>query len=327
MEESHAMSRNLPVLSRAEQIAKILDTPRPGEENILAYYEDRLGAISREPRLMLLPLDDHVAHRGDGIFETIKYEFGRLYVLDKHLERMRNSAAGIFLEPPCSWERLRELIIDTAAAGGEATGQMRVLLGRGPGGFGVDPIECPYASLYIIAYRFEAKPESWYAAGLKAFRSSIPAKQGYLARIKNANYLPNALMMRETRERGFDVPICFDEQGHIAESAVANIALVDQAGVLEVPESENSLPGTTMQRALELAEGEIPCRVRPLAEKDIFAASEVLLLGTGPGCVAVVGYERKIIGAGREGPICARLRAMIRADIPVSGVPVPSLAA
>ncbi|MDR3175695.1 MAG: aminotransferase class IV [Desulfovibrio sp.] len=319
------MSQNPPALSRAEQIAKILDTPRPGEENILAYYEHRLGAVSREPRLMLLPLDDHLAHRGDGIFETIKYEFGRLYGLDQHLERMRRSAAGIFLEPPCSWERLRELIIGTAAAGGSATGQMRVLLGRGPGGFGVDPAECPDASLYIIAYRFEPKPASWYAAGLKAFRSSIPAKQGYLARIKNANYLPNVLMMRETRERGLDVPISFDGQGHIAESAVANIGLVDRAGVLEVPESGNSLAGTTMQRALELAEGVIPYRARPLAEDDIFAASEVLLLGTGPDCAAVVEYEGKTIGAGREGPVCARLRAMIRADIPVSGVPVPGL--
>ncbi|MDR0827049.1 MAG: aminotransferase class IV [Desulfovibrio sp.] len=304
---------------------KILAVRRPGEENILAYYEHRLGAISREPRLMLLPLDDHLAHRGDGIFESIKYVQGRLYGLDQHLERMQRSAAGIFLDPPCSWGELKALIIATAAAGGRENGQIRILLGRGPGGFSVDPTESPESSLYIIAYNFEPKEDSWYAAGLKAFHSSIPAKQGYLARIKNANYLPNVLMMRESRERGLDVPICFDGAGRVAESAVANICLVDQEGVLQVPESTNSLSGTTVQRAIELVRGEIHACVRPLKEVDIFTASELLLLGTGPDCVAIVSYEGRSIGKGREGPVCARLRALIRADILASGVPVPGL--
>ena len=316
----------LPILSADEHVARLLSTARPGEGNILAYYEHRLGAISLEPRLMLMPLDDHLAHRGDGVFETIKYSEGRLYRLDKHLERMRRSAKAIYLEPPCSWDDICERVLEVAAAGRERSGLMRVLLGRGPGGFGIDPAECPSASLYIAAYRFIARPESWYRNGLKGFRTSIPAKQDYLARIKNANYLPNVLMIRECREHGKDVPFCFDQEGFLAESAVASTCLVNREGVLEMPALTNALPSTTVLRALELMEGKVPHTSRRIREEDIFNAAEVLMLGTGPDCVAVVEYEGRTIGDGKEGKVTALLRELIRADIQASGVPIPGLA-
>lgn len=315
-----------PLLNPDEYLARLLSVPRPGGNNILAYYEHRIGAIGRDPRLMLLPLDDHLAHRGDGIFESIKYVDGRMYQLDNHLERLRQSAGGIYLEPPCLWEEIRELILAVAAAGGEKSGQMRVLLGRGPGGFGIDPAECPASSLYIVAYRFMPKPEDWYEKGLRGFRTGIPAKQGYLARIKNANYLPNVLMIREARELGKDVPFCFDEEGYLAESAIANICLVNSDGALEVPEFTNSLPGTTVRRALELLEGRIAHRMRRITEADLSRASEVLMLGTGPDCVSVVEYEGQRIGSGGQGPVSALLRSLIREDIRTTGVPVPGLA-
>ena len=315
----------LPILSADEQMSRLLSTPRPGEENILAYYEHRMGGIATAPRLMLLPLDDHLAHRGDGIFETIKYTEGRMYGLDKHLDRMRRSAEGIHLAPPCEWEMVRDIVLQVAAAGKERNGLMRVLLGRGPGGFGIDPAESPVASLYVVAYRFEAKPESWFTKGLKGFRTSIPAKQGYLARIKNANYLPNVLMIHEARQKNKEVPFCFDEEGFLAESAVANICLVNKAGVLEVPQFTNSLPGTTVRRALELLGGKVEHAMRRITENDIFEAQEVLMLGTGPDCVAVVEYEDRMIGSGREGRVAAMLRELIREDILATGMPVPGL--
>lgn len=317
----------LPILSTDEHMARLLALPRPGENNILAYYEHRLGAIAHEPRLMLMPMDDHLAHRGDGVFETIKYHEGRLYRLDKHLERMRRSAGAIYLEPPAPWELIREMVIEVAGAGREKTGLIRLLLGRGPGGFGIDPAESPTASLYIVAYRFIPRPEDWYRAGLRGFRTSIPAKQDYLAKIKNANYLPNVLMVREAAERGMDVPFCFDEEGFLAESAVASICLVNRKGVLEVPTRNNALPGTTMLRALELLNGRASHVMRRINEEDILKAAEVIMLGTGPDCVAVSSYEGRTIGNGGEGPVTGLLRGLIRADMLASGVPVPALGA
>lgn len=316
----------IPTVDSTAYMQRLLALPRPGEENILAYYEHRIGLIGTDSKLMLLPMDDHLAHRGDGVFETVKYTGGRLYQLDQHLERMQRSAQGIFLEPPCSWQELREIVLEVAAAGKDKNGQMRILIGRGPGGFGIDPAESPKPSLYVVAYRFVQKPEAWFAKGLSGFRTSIPAKQGYMARVKNANYLPNVLMIREAKERGADVPFCFDEQSYLAESAVANLCLVDQTGTLVVPEFTNALPGTTMLRAMELVKGEVNAVFRQVPEADIFAAKEAMLLGTGPDCVAVVSYEGKPIGTGRPGPVCELLRRRIAEDIVATGVPIRGLA-
>ena len=316
----------IPLISQEEHVARLLALPRPGEENILAYYEHRIGAIATAPRLMLLPLDDHLAHRGDGIFETIKYASGRLYQLDSHLARMRRSAEGIYLNPPCPWEAIRDIALQVAAAGKETEGSLRILMGRGPGGFGIDPYEPPVSSLYVAAYRFTQKPDAWFEKGLAGFRTTIPAKQGYLARIKNANYLPNVLMVHEARQRGMEVPFCFDEEGCLAESAVANICLIGPDGVMDVPQFTNSLPGTTVTRAMELLAGRVDSRLRRITEADILAAGEALMLGTGPDCVAISSYEGQKIGSGREGPVAALLRGLIRRDIEENGVPVPGLA-
>lgn len=313
------------VLSSDDYLKKMLSLPRVCAADTLAFYEHRVGGICTDAKLMLLPLDDHIAHRGDGVFETIKYTNGRLYQLDPHLERMKRSAAGLYLTPPCSWEEMREIIIAVASAGKQPIGQMRILIGRGPGGFGIAPAECPEASLYLVAYRFTPKPEAWFNAGLKGFRTSIPAKQPYMAKLKNTNYVPNMLMMREAHERGADAPFCFDDDGYLAESAIANLCIVDQTGTLSVPDFTHSLPGTTLLRALELLEGFVPVAFRRISEKEIFEAKEVILFGTGPDCVSVTSYEGKAIADGKAGPVAARARECIRKDILETGVPIPGL--
>ena len=90
---------------------RMLDAPRPNAASILAFYEHRVGAVCKDPRLLLVPLDDHLCHRGDGVFESIAYRNGRLFQLDAHVERLRNSAAGLNLAPPCAWEEARAAII------------------------------------------------------------------------------------------------------------------------------------------------------------------------------------------------------------------------
>lgn len=316
----------IPILSSSqEHFEKIMALPRPGEENILAFYEQRLGFISKNPRLLLMPTDDHLAHRGDGVFETIKYQEGRLFNLDGHLNRMKNSAKGIYLEPPCPWEKIREIIFQTVKAGEKHIGMVRVLLGRGPGGFGIEPAECPKASLYVVAYRFDEPSEEWYQKGLKAVRTSIPPKQSYMVQIKSSNYLPNALMMYEAREKGAEVPFAFTEDDYLTESAIANICLVSQDNILEIPSLSKTLKGTTLTKAIKLLEGSMEHRVRAIKEVEIYDAKEVFILGTGPECAAVVEYEGKKIGNGKAGPVALKLRKLILDDHIAKGTPVPGL--
>lgn len=307
-------------LDTTAYMAKMLSVPRVGAEKILAFYEHRVGAICRDAHCMLMPLDDHLAHRGDGIFESMKYGHGRVYQLDAHLARMARSAEGLMLTPPCSWAEMREIIMEVARSTGRESGMLRILVGRGSGGFGIDPTECPEASLYIAAYVFTPKSQDWYDKGLTAFRSSVPAKQSYLARIKNANYVPNMMMVREAHERGMDVAFGFDRHGHLTEAAIANVAIVDAQGILAVPRFDNALAGTTVLRGMELIGKQMQVEQRNITEADIVGAREVLMFGTSSDCVSIVSYEGTPIDDGKAGPVAKQVRALLQADLLEHGV-------
>ncbi|MCK9239657.1 aminotransferase class IV [Desulfocurvus sp.] len=309
------------VLDSEDYLRRMLAVKRPGTGEVLAFYEHRIGAVCKDPRLMLIPLDDHIVHRGDGIFETMKYLGRRVYQLDAHLARMRRGADAIGLTPPCTWERLREIVLEVCQAGGSDDGLVRILLGRGPGGFGIDPRECPLPSLYVVAYRFTPKPAHWFEKGATAFRTAIPAKQDWIAQIKSVNYLPNVLMKREASAQGYDYPICFDDNGFVAEGATENMAIVDEAGTLVIPEFTNALPGTTLIRAVELLAGRVKAFFRKVTEEDLYHAREVLVFGTTGDCLAIVRYNGKPIHDVRPGPVCRLARELIVKDIAENGVP------
>ena len=40
------------------------------EDNYLAFYSSRLGGITLDPALMVVPMDDHLVHRGHAVFDT-----------------------------------------------------------------------------------------------------------------------------------------------------------------------------------------------------------------------------------------------------------------
>ncbi|PTN37748.1 aminotransferase class IV [Desulfonatronum sp. SC1] len=301
-------------------LERLLQAPRPGIGEVMAFYDHRVGAIGTDPRLMLLPLDDHMVHRGDGVFETMKFVERKLYQLDPHVDRLMFSARSIFLEPPCPWEDMKTMIVDVARAANTDQGMVRILLGRGPGGFGIDPRECPKAGLYIVAYALHPRPESAYEKGVTASRCSMPAKRGLMAKIKSVNYLPNVLMKREAVQAGCDYSLCFDDDGFLAEGAVENVCLVDAQGRLVVPELNNALTGTTLMRALDAIKDEMSVVFRQVTEDDVYLAREVILLGTTIDALSVVRFNKKPIHDVRPGPVSKKMRQFLIQDLQENGI-------
>lgn len=307
------------VATRDQFLTALLAAPRPGSERVLAFYDSRADLICTDPALLLLPLDDHIAHRGDGLFESICYREGRIFALDAHLDRLAEGAALLDLAPPCPLDAIGELICAVAKAGGADHGDLRVFLSRGPGGFGVSPAECPQTSLYIVALAADLPAPSLYEKGLTAFTSAIPPKQPYLARIKNTNYLPNVFMAREAATRQMDVAVAFDASGHMAEAAIANIAIVDQDGVLRSPGLERILPGTTLLAALSLAAEKMPVRQGNIHRSEIAACREMLLFTSASLCVAITHFDGEKIGTGQPGPVAKWLLKALLARMLATG--------
>src|SRR3977135_894415 len=105
----------LPTLTSDEVIAQLraLRTRQPVK--YWAFYSSQLGGIVTDPALMVIPFDDHMVHRGHGIFDTAALRGGKIYDLEAHLDRFFGSAERSRLKMPSAREALRAIIVRTAA--------------------------------------------------------------------------------------------------------------------------------------------------------------------------------------------------------------------
>jgi len=46
-----------------------------------AFYSSQLGGVVTDPALMVLPFDDHMVHRGHGVFDTAAIVNGKIYII------------------------------------------------------------------------------------------------------------------------------------------------------------------------------------------------------------------------------------------------------
>ncbi len=309
-------------LIRAQDFIERLQSNRQAYQNdYYAMYSSLLGGIITDPALMLLPLDDHVVHRGDGVFESVKCVQGRLYNLPSHLDRLFQSAASLNMAVPESREALTEQVIDTIRAGGHRDCCVRILVTRGPGGLGANPYECPASQVYVMAYRLGAWFMEKHPEGARVGVSAVPPKNSFFAKVKSCNYLPNVLMAREAVDRGVDFVAAFDEQGFLTECATENIGMVSPDGALLVPGMDRILAGTTMLRILHLAEQLVTdgtlrgIHHANITVEQMHGAREVLIFGTTRDVIAVTEFDGRPVAEGRPGPVYRRLVPLLQRDI------------
>ena len=310
------------IINKNDAIARLKSLERPWAANYLAMYSSWLGGITTDAWLMSVPLDDHLVHRGDGVFEAAKCEAGRIFQWEPHLERLHRSAAAIGLTLPHDRKQFTELVTSTCRAAGEPDLLLRLFVSRGPGGFSTDPRECPQPGVYIVAARLHHHTPQAIAQGVQVGLSrGVPIKNSFYAGVKSCNYLPNVLLKMEALRQGWDFALGLDEQGFVAEGSTENFALVDHQGRLLFPSARNILEGTTALRVQELAsallaDGTITgLEHRDLTPEDLAAARELMLMGTTLDVMPVTRLEGKPVGDGRSGPVALELHVLLRKDI------------
>ncbi len=129
-------------------------------------------------------------------------------------------------------------------------------------------------------------------------------------------------MKREAVLKGADFPMCFDQHGYLAEGATENVCLVARSGEIVVPEFRQALRGTTLMRALELVDKDIPVTFRPVHEEDILDAREVIVLGTSFDAIGIVRYNGQPIHDVRPGPVVKSMRERLQQDLRITGSPL-----
>src|SRR2546430_5880438 len=93
---------------------------------------------------------DHGLLYGDGIFEGIRFYNGRVFRLQEHMERLWDSARSICLDIPMSRSEMDEALLETIRRNDLRDGYVRLVVTRGIGNLGLNPIHCKRPSVIII---------------------------------------------------------------------------------------------------------------------------------------------------------------------------------
>ncbi|XP_059460818.1 D-amino-acid transaminase, chloroplastic-like [Corylus avellana] len=320
---------NLSCLEAIERLKTNRDTQK-GKQQFLAMYSSVFGGITTDPAAMVIPIDDHMVHRGHGVFDTAAIMNGYLYELDQHLDRILRSASMAKIELPYNRERIRRILIQTVSASKCRKGSLRYWLSAGPGDFQLSPSGCHQPALYAVVIQDQSPFDS---KGIRVITSSIPIKPPQFATMKSVNYLPNVLSKMEAEENGAYAAIWLDSDGFVAEGPNMNVAFVTKRKELIMPSFDYILSGCTAKRVLTLAaelvrEGKLgEIKVRNVSVGEGKEADEMMLIGSGVLVRPVVQWDEQVIGDGKEGPVALSLLNLIIEDMksgpPTVRVPVP----
>lgn len=323
-------------LGTEDWIGKMMSSRRIGENNILAFYDHRMGAVCCDPRLLLIPLDDHLVHHGDGVVETCYFEDKRIARLDAHLYHFMRSAASLGITVPCSPAMLKDIVVSVAShavANGFSVekGALHLFSGRGCGGFQRDGAECPMPSLYVVATRVgntghvceEDAVTAMIEKGASAFRGAQVVPSGIFAQSSSVSAVNLALLQQEVHSQRRDIAMAFDADECLAGDRDYNFCLIDEKGSLLIPESPAAHRNVTLERALDLIQGALQVRFAAVHEDDIFTATECVAFHARFGCVGIVNFEGQPIGkgagAGKVGAMTQQFYQLLRMDMQERG--------
>lgn len=311
----------LKLIGKDDFVAALSAQRETWHDNYLVMYSSLWKGYVLDPVLMVVPADDHVVHRGDGVFDVMRCVSGKIYQMEAHLSRLERSAKAISLDPPEEYRVIRELIKTLVAKGGRKDCLIRILLSRGPGSFSASPADCPANPLYVNVIRYAEPPARYFTEGVCVATSRIPVKASFFATVKSCNYLPNALMKMEALKAGCDYTVALDEKGFLAEGANENIGVLCDDGLLRFPGFERTLAGITVQRVAELAaslwkQGLIKgTEFGGITPEQAYRAREIFIMGTTINLVPVREYDGKPIGTGRPGPVFSKLSGLLEKDM------------
>ncbi|HIJ52391.1 MAG TPA: branched-chain-amino-acid transaminase [Planctomycetes bacterium] len=254
---------------------------------------------------------DHGLLYGDGVFEGIRVYNRRIFELEVHIKRLFESAKAIRLVMPMTKDKLIGAVEKTTAANGIIDGYIRLLVTRGVGTLGLNPLICENGRLIIIADNIQLYPEELYEKGMKVV-SATTVRNHPLAippQVKSLNYLNSILAKIEALDSDVPEAVLYNHEGYVAEATADNVFIVKDGVVYTPPVEAGALEGITRGIVFRLAKEEkLEVVEKNLTRFDLYVCDEFFLTGTAAEVIGIVEIDGRIIGDGRPGPITHLLR-------------------
>jgi branched-chain amino acid aminotransferase len=261
---------------------------------------------------------DHGFLYGDGIYETMRAYRGMLFLLDKHLVRLRHSADALSLRLPLPLDEIREALIETLNVNKVQDAYVRLHISRGPGEIGLDPSLCLEPTMVITAKPFKDYPAEYYERGVSTaiVRTRRNHPLALDPSIKGTNFLNNILAKIESIQAGAYEGIMLNWEGLVAEGTISNIFHI-KSSVLYTPHLQTGiLEGVTRGLVLDLARrAQFPVTETAVNSQELIDADECFITNTTMEIMPVTMIDKKPVGNGKPGRITAALHQAYQKEV------------
>ncbi len=244
---------------------------------------------------------------GAGLFETMRAEHGRVFRLDRHVERISRSAARLLAPLP-------EGTLPDATALGELLRRnelqsARVRLTVTAGSLRNSSEKESELTVIATAAPLSDYPAELYNQGVSVIVSNYrTSNTDPTAGHKTTSYLPRLLGLREAQQARCTEAIWFTTTKHMAEGCISNVFVVRNGAIRTPPLDTPVLPGIARAMVLEIAKScSLNAEETPLGIDDLLDAQEVFLTNSIMQVMPVIRVEKRDIGGGRVGEVARQL--------------------
>jgi branched-chain amino acid aminotransferase len=245
--------------------------------------------------------------QGVGLFETMRAYNGRVFRLDRHLDRLLHSARTLGWAVLPNPEELRENVEQVVGATEHEDTRVRLTVTTGT--LHPSARETPELTVIAAASAGAQYPAECYTKGVTVL---VPGyRQGGgdpTAGHKTTSYFSRLASLREAHAGGTFEALWLSYDNHVAEGAISNVFAVRNERVLTPPTDTPVLPGITRATVIELAIAlGIPVREQAVTLPELVEADEVFLTNSLMEVIPVVRVERQAIGNEKPGETTAQL--------------------
>jgi branched-chain amino acid aminotransferase len=214
---------------------------------------------------------------GWGVFTTLRIYRGVPFAFERHWARMRRDAERLEIPLPYEYAKVRQVIMELAAANERLEGMARVSFVKNQGGLWAQADDLPPTDLLVFTRSLVA----WPAAHRLEIQAGGIFADGQYAGAKMLSWVPHAAVLERAHEKGFDDALLLNEKGQLAECTSANVFLVRDARILTPPLSSGCLAGITREVIFAMApKAGFVIQEVELTTDDLNSAEEVFISST-----------------------------------------------
>lgn len=244
-----------------------------------------------------IDVSDRGFQYGDGLFETIEINQGRLVFFERHIRRLNEGCRRLQIPLEDTGNLVEEA---ECTAKDVVRGVLKIILTRGTGGRGYRQPDSIKPTRVISVYPFPDSPKNYTRNGITArVCSTRLGLNPALAGIKHLNRLEQILARAEWKDPGIQEGLMLDADGNVIEGTMTNLFYVINRQLHTSEILRSGVAGIMREIILELAESnELALSKRYFGIDELLNADEIFVCNSVIGLWPVTQIDGKPFAVG-----------------------------